>query len=111
MAPVMSQFIAPNISLTKTLLADAHAGLLSIANSGKDTNSSQFFVTLKPARHQDGKHVVFGQVMSGMDVIRAIARVPTDLYEHPRVPVHIFDCAQMSTNGLHPLKDMVTDQD
>jgi cyclophilin family peptidyl-prolyl cis-trans isomerase len=70
-------------------------------------------VTLKPAPHLDGKHVVFGQVVSGMDVIRAIARVPTDLYEHPRIPVHIFDCGQMSNDGLRPLKDIevVTDQE
>ncbi len=70
----------------------AHAGLLSMANSGRDTNSSQFFITLKPAPHLDGKHVVFGQVVSGIEVIRAIAKVPTDLYEHPRIPITIFDC-------------------
>lgn len=77
----------------------AHAGLLSMANNGADTNASQFFVTLRPAPHLDGKHVVFGQVVSGIEVIRAIARVPTDLYEHPRIPVHIFDCGQLDEQG------------
>jgi peptidyl-prolyl isomerase G (cyclophilin G) len=66
-----------------------------MANHGRDTNASQFFVTLRPAPHLDGKHVVFGQVISGIEVIRAIAKVPTDLYEHPRIPVYIFDCGQL----------------
>lgn len=77
----------------------AHAGLLSMANHGRDSNASQFFVTLRPAPHLDGKHVVFGQVISGIEVIRAIAKVPTDLYEHPRIPVQIFDCGQLDDQG------------
>lgn len=83
----------------------AHAGLLSMANHGRDTNGSQFFVTLRPAPHLDGKHVVFGQVISGIEVIRAIAKVPTDLYEHPRIPVHIFDCGQLD-DSLKPVKTL-----
>jgi hypothetical protein len=41
-----------------------------------------------------------------MEVIRAISRVPTDMYEHPRIPVHFFDCGQMDKDGLRPLKDI-----
>ena len=47
-------------------------GMLSMANSGKNTNGSQFFITLKATDFLDGNHVVFGQMLDGARVLRAI---------------------------------------
>jgi len=48
------------------------AGLLAMANAGRDTNGSQFFFTLSPAPHLNGAYTIFGQVLQGMDVLRRI---------------------------------------
>lgn len=69
-------------------------GILSMANRGRHTNSSQFFITLGNASHLDGKHVAFGRVVRGMDAVRQMATVETDARDKP-IPMQrivVVDC-------------------
>ncbi|KAI0749918.1 cyclophilin-like domain-containing protein [Daedaleopsis nitida] len=70
-------------------------GLLCMANKGPNTNNSQFFVTLRDCPHLNGKHVVFGRVIRGYDVIQKISQVPTDEKDRPRTPVVIANSGEL----------------
>jgi peptidyl-prolyl cis-trans isomerase-like protein 2 len=64
------------------LVHDAR-GVMSMANKGKNTNSSQFFILYRPAKHLDRKHTIFGKVVGGLDVLDKMEAVPTDGSDRP----------------------------
>lgn len=74
--------------ISPTLKHDS-AGVLSMANSGADSNGSQFFVTAAPASFLDGNYTIFGRVVDGLDVVTTINRVATDTSDKPKTNVVI----------------------
>jgi peptidyl-prolyl cis-trans isomerase A (cyclophilin A) len=62
-------------------------GYLAMANSGPNTNGSQFFITEAPTEWLTGKHTIFGEVIEGMEIVNEIARVPRDGRDKPKQDV------------------------
>lgn len=82
-------------------------GLLCMANRGPNTNGSQFFITTAKCSHLDGKHVVFGKVVGGMNTVRKIEHSPTGAQDKPQSPVVIADCG--SLDALPEAGEVLTD--
>lgn len=80
-------------------------GVLSMANSGKNTNGSQFFITFKPCQHLDYKHTIFGRVVGGKETLGVIESLPTGAEDRPTEPVEI-SSVQVLVNPFKEYEDM-----
>ncbi|KAK4548377.1 hypothetical protein LTR36_010248 [Oleoguttula mirabilis] len=71
------------------------AGLVCSANRGRDTNGSQFFITLEECPHLNGKHTIFGRIVAGQETLDKLAKVPVDKDDRPLEPVLIARCGEL----------------
>jgi cyclophilin family peptidyl-prolyl cis-trans isomerase len=78
-------------------------GLLSMANSGRDGNGSQFFITLDALPHLNGKHVVFGRVVEGLPLVEAMAALAATGTPTTKMRMTIEDCGQLTSKDMETL--------
>ena len=76
-------------------LAHAGAGVLSMANCGRNTNGSQFFLCTTVTTHLNGKHCVFGQIIKGYDVVKAVESVGS-MSGSTSCKIEVVDCGELS---------------
>lgn len=86
-------------------LTHSKKGLLSMANSGEDTNGSQFFITTAITNWLDGKHVVFGEVLEGYEIVEAIENVPKGWKDKPKDTIKIAKSGELPPpeKGIPPM--------
>lgn len=88
-------------------LTHSERGVVSMANKGKNTNSSQFFITYKPAKHLDRKHTIFGKVVDGLDTLDKMEAVPVDEGSRPLRAIVIKDIVVF----LDPFEEFLKEKD
>ena len=69
-----------------------------MANSGPDTNGSQFFICFGPTPHLNEKHTIFGRIISGYDIVEKIEATPTAEQDKPIKQVTIVNCGELPNN-------------
>lgn len=79
------------------------AGLVCMANRGRNTNGSQFFITLAPCTHLNAKHTVFGHLVSGQPILEQLASLQTDKDDRPLTPVLISNSGELERRTKTPL--------
>lgn len=88
-------------------LTHSSRGMVSMANKGKNTNSSQFFITYKPAKHLDRKHTLFGKVVDGLDTLDKMEATPVDEASRPLKEIVIKDVVVF----LDPFEEFLKEKD
>ena len=73
-----------------------HKGILSMANSGPNTNGSQFFICYRDTPHLDGKHTIYGRAIGGWDICEKAESVKTGASDVPEKDVQIVDCGELT---------------
>ena len=87
-------------------IAHSKKGILSMANSGSNTNGSQFFITFGPCSHLDGKHSAFGEISAGKEILAAMETIPTGKNDKPKKTIKIMD----TIVNKNPYRDIVAEK-
>jgi peptidyl-prolyl cis-trans isomerase-like protein 2 len=88
------------------LLRHSDRGMLAMANRGKNTNSSQFYITYRSCAHLNDKHTVFGKITGGRDVLTLMEMVETDKEDRPKKDIMI-ESIQVMTDPFEDYRKLI----